>query len=63
MGERKEKQEVAKVEHKEKSLVSMHFKVLDSASPLLFIAESLAAENARVNSDMRDTCSNAIRGI
>ena len=47
MGERKEKQEVAKVEHKEKSLVSMHFKVLDSASPLLFIAESLAAENAR----------------
>ena len=47
MGERKERQEVAKVEQKEKSLISIQYKVLDVARPLLFMTESLVADPTR----------------
>jgi hypothetical protein len=53
--------ELTKVKHKEKSLTSMQFQLLDLARPLLFISESLAADPTVVILDVQDACSDSIR--
>ena len=53
--------EITKVEQKDKALTSVQFKLLDIARRMLFVSESLEADQTKVDPDLLNACNDSLR--